>query len=311
MHKADASGSVPLLPLGALMLAASMSSWAQTASPTQAAPQPDAPASAPAPADATPGKTLAPVIVTGTRDRARQTYQSGTTSLGKVPVPAKDIPQSLTIVNEKLIHDQGRDNLKDVLENVIGITFEAGEGGRVGDNIRLRGFSAAGDIYLDGMRDIAQYNRDTFNTDRVEVLRGAASMLFGRGSTGGVINQVSKQARGMTEQEVNATVGTQGYQRYQGDFNFKLENDAALRINAMVTDGDGRGDNAGASTHRRGLALDYRLGIGTANEFEVSYYHLHYNDRPDWGSMAGRHHHRRINFGTAWTATSRTTRQMS
>src|SRR6185503_1121530 len=76
------------------------------------------------------GKTLAPVTVTGTRDRAAQTYQSGITSVGKVPVPAKDIPQSLTVVNDKLIHDQGKDSFKSALENVIGITFEAGEGGR-------------------------------------------------------------------------------------------------------------------------------------------------------------------------------------
>lgn len=264
------------MPLGALMLAVSVSSWAQSTLPAASS---EAPLSS-VPVDA---KTLAPVTVTGTRDRAARTYQSGITSVGKVPVPAKDVPQSLTVVNEKLIHDQGKDSFRSALENVIGITFEAGEGGRVGDNIRLRGFSAAGDIYQDGMRDIAQYNRDTFNVDRVEVLRGAASMLFGRGSTGGVINQVSKQPRLITEHEVNATVGTDGYQRYQGDFNFKLEGDAALRINAMATDGDGRGDNTGASTHRRGLALDYRFGIGTANEFQVSYYHLHYQDKPDWG----------------------------
>lgn len=255
-----------LLPLGALMLAASVSAWAQSL-PTET---PDS-------------KTLAPVTVTGTRDRAAQTYQSGVTSVGKMPLAAKDIPQSLTIVNEKLLHDQGKDSLKSALENVVGITFEAAEGGRVGDNVRLRGFSAAGDIYLDGMRDIAQYNRDTFNIDRVEVLRGAASMLFGRGSTGGVINQVSKQPRLITEHEVNATIGTQGYQRLQGDFNFKLADDAALRINAMTTDSRSRGDIASAQTHRRGLALDYRWGIGTADEFQVSYSHLHYNDRPDWG----------------------------
>ncbi|MGV8804194.1 MAG: TonB-dependent receptor [Polaromonas sp.] len=263
-----------LLPLGALMLAASVSSWAQSTAPTEAAAQS---------ATQAEGKALAPVTVTGTRDRAAETYQSGITSVGKMPVPAKDIPQSLTVVNEKLIHDQGKDSFKSALENVIGITFEAGEGGRVGDNIRLRGFSAAGDIYLDGMRDIAQYNRDVFNTERVEVLRGAASMLFGRGSTGGIVNQVSKQPRLITEHEVNATLGTHNYQRVQGDFNFKLEGDAALRINAMATDGDGRGDNTGAATHRRGLALGYRLGIGTANEFELNYYHLHYNDKPDWG----------------------------
>jgi catecholate siderophore receptor len=255
-----------LLPLGALMLAASVSGWAQNRPPETA-----------------DGKTLAPVTVTGTRDRAVRTYQSGITSVGKMPLAAKDIPQSLTIVNEKLLHDQGKDSLKSALENVVGITFEAAEGGRVGDNIRLRGFSAAGDIYLDGMRDIAQYNRDTFNIDRVEVLRGAASMLFGRGSTGGIINQVSKQPRLITEHEVNATIGTQGYQRFQGDFNFKVAGDAAFRINAMTTDGKGRGEIAGAETHRRGLALDYRWGIGTSDEFQVSYSHLHYNDRPDWG----------------------------
>ena len=271
------------------MLAASFGSWAQSTAP---APQAPASAAAAASAAATPAtsaapaasaKTLAPVTVTGTRDRLGQTYQSGITSVGKMPVPAKDIPQSLTVVNDKLIHDQGKDSLKSALENVVGITFEAGEGGRVGDNIRLRGFSAAGDIYQDGMRDIAQYNRDTFNVERVEVLRGAASMLFGRGSTGGIINQVSKQPRLITEHEVNATVGTGNYLRLQGDFNFKLADDAALRINAMTTDGDGRGDKASATTQRRGLALDYRFGIGTANEFEVSYYHLNYNDKPDWG----------------------------
>ncbi|MBC7609672.1 MAG: TonB-dependent receptor plug domain-containing protein [Polaromonas sp.] len=171
-----------LLPLGALMFAVTVSGLAQSV-----------------PTETSDGKTLAPVTVTDKRDRAAQTYQSGTTSVGKVPVAAKDIPQSLTVGNEKLMHDQGRDSFKSALENVVGITFEASEGGRVGDNIRLRGFSAAGDIYLDGMRDIAQYNRNTFNLDRIEVLRGAASMLFGRGSTGGIINQVSKQPRLITE----------------------------------------------------------------------------------------------------------------
>jgi catecholate siderophore receptor len=277
----SASSDKTLLPLGALMLAVSVSGWAQSITPTPSTGTTTATSST----SATPveGRSLAPVTVTGTRDRASQTYQSGITSVGKMPVPAKDVPQSLTVVNEKLMHDQGKDSFKSALENVVGITFEAGEGGRVGDNIRIRGFSAAGDIYTDGMRDIAQYNRDNFNTERVEVLRGAASMLFGRGSTGGVINQVSKQPRLITEHEVNATVGTKGYQRYQGDFNFKLDDDAAFRINAMATDGDGRGENASASTHRRGLAMDYRFGIGTANEFEISYYHLHYNDKPDWG----------------------------
>ena len=254
--------SKALLPLGAMLLLSSTANWAQTDSSNT---------------------TLAPVTVNGQRDTTLGSYQSGLTTVGKTSLAAKDIPQSLTIVNDKLIHDQGRDSLKAALENVVGISFEAGEGGRVGDNIRLRGFSAAGDIYLDGMRDIAQYNRDIFNTERVEVLRGAASMLFGRGSTGGIINQVSKQPRMQTAQEINTTIGTDNYRRIEGDFNIKTSDDAALRLNLMATDGDGRGDNAGASTHRRGLALDYRWGVGSADEFQVSFYHLNYSDKPDWG----------------------------
>lgn len=267
-----------LLPLGALMLAASMGSWAQTFTAT-----PSTPAATATTATQVEGKTLAPVTVTGKRDRATQTYQSGVTTIGKVPVAAKDVPQSLTVVNEKLIHDQGRDTFKGALENVVGITFEAGEGGRIGDNVRLRGFSVAGDIYLDGMRDIAQYNRDTYNYDRIEVLRGSASMLFGRGSTGGVLNQVSKTARLATENEVNVTAGN-NYLRATGDFNIRTDEDAAVRINAMTTDGSAKGGKV--STQRRGLAFDYSLGIGTANEFSFGFYHLNYNDKPD--NLGGR-----------------------
>ena len=264
-----------LLPLGAMLLAGSMGAMAQS-------PVPDLPltetATAASPSEA---KTLKTVTITDIRDRTHQSYQSGLTTVGKAPAAAKDIPQSLTVVTEKLIHDQGKDSLKEALQNVPGITFEAGEGGRIGDNIRLRGFTVAGDIYLDGMRDIAQYNRDTFNLDRIEVLRGSASMLFGRGSTGGVVNQVSKLPRLMNQNEVNTTVGTGNYLRVDGDFNIITGEDAALHVNAMTTDWDGRADKAG--THRKGLALDYRLGIGTADEFVLSLYHLDYKDKPDLG----------------------------
>ncbi len=267
------SHNFELLPLAALMLAGSVSAWAQVG---------PVPGNANANEPGTPEtKSLKTVTITGARDRSVQTYQSGVTSVGKTPAAARDIPQSLTVVTEKLMHDQGKDTLKEALQNVPGITFEAGEGGRIGDNIRLRGFTVAGDIYLDGMRDIAQYNRDTFDLDRIEVLRGSASMLFGRGSTGGVVNQVSKVPRLIDQNEVNATVGTGNYLRLDGDFNIVTGEDSALHFNAMTTDWDGRADKAG--THRKGLAADYRTGIGTDNEFLFSLYHLEYNDKPDLG----------------------------
>ena len=101
-----------------------------------------------------------------------------------------DIPQAITTVTNQLMHDQQTSSLRDALRNVSGLTFNAAEGGRAGDNMMLRGFYTFGDIYLDGMRDTAQYNRETFNLEQVDVLRGSAAMLFGRGQAGGVINQV-------------------------------------------------------------------------------------------------------------------------
>ena len=91
------------------------------------------------------------------------------------------------------MQSQGATSLASALRNVPGLTIGAAEGGTIGNNINLNGFSARTDIYLDGMRDRGQYYRDTFALEQIEVLMGPSSMLFGRGSTGGVINQVLKK----------------------------------------------------------------------------------------------------------------------
>ncbi len=128
---------------------------------------------------------------------------------GGVPMAIRDIPQSVTIVNSALMQAQGATSLADALRNVPGITIGAAEGGSIGNNFNLRGFSARTDLYLDGMRDRGQYYRDVFSLDAVEVLQGPSSMLFGRGSTGGVINQVSKLPSLTPFANVGLTVGTQ------------------------------------------------------------------------------------------------------
>ena len=101
----------------------------------------------------------------------------------------------MNIVPEPVIRQQAITSLQEALRNVPGITFTAAEGGVSASQIFwLRGFPAGGDLFLDGVRDIGEYNRDLFNIDRVEVLKGPSALAFGRGSTGGVINQVTKIA---------------------------------------------------------------------------------------------------------------------
>ena len=110
----------------------------------------------------------------------------------KLPKTLRNTPQSVTLVTKALMEEQGATRLEDALRNVPGVTLNAGEGAARGDTVNLRGFSAFNDFFLDGVRDAAVYNRDSFNLEAVEVVKGPSATLFGRGSTGGAINQVSK-----------------------------------------------------------------------------------------------------------------------
>ncbi len=253
----------------------SMNSWSQdtAASPVNAAPT----------AESGDYKTLKPVVV---KERAeapegKDAIRATTSSVGKGNQALRDIPQSLTVVTEKLIVDRNLDTVKDVLHSTAGVTFLAAEGGE--EDIRLRGFSlaATGDIFLDGMRDAAFYDRDTFNYDRIEVLRGSASMLFGRGSTGGAVNQVSKVPQLVNEKNATLTVGNYQYRRLVAELNQKTGETSAFRIAGMHTKGENNG--AGSSLDKQGVSLAYRFGIGERNEFQASLYHLENNNGMNYG----------------------------
>ena len=252
-----------LLPLGAMLLAGSMNAMAQTGDPDS--------------------KTLGTVIVKEKADVAegKDAYRAAETGMGKGRQQLRDIPQSITVVTEKLIDDRNLDTVKEALKNTAGISFLAAEGGE--EDIRLRGFSlqGTGDVFVDGLRDPAFYDRDTFNLDRLEVLRGSASMLFGRGSTGGAVNQVSKTPRLIDDHQIDVTVGNYGYRRVVGDFNLKTDDSAALRLNVMDTRADNNG--AGSSIDKSGIAGTYRWGIGERDEFSVGFYHLDNNNGMNYG----------------------------
>lgn len=248
-----------MLPFGALMLAASVGSWAQNAAQS-------------------PGPTLGTVTVTEQAEvQGKDHVQTRKTSIGKGTQDIRDIPQSINVITEKLIDDVKLDTLKDALHYSAGITFAATENGTDQD-IRLRGFPVAtvGDLLIDGMRDPSQYDRDTFNLDRIEVLRGSASMIFGRGSTGGVINQVSKQPLLADQTDLVGTVGTGGYYRGTVDLNKRLGEDSAFRLNAMWN----KADNGGAKVDKYGIAPTYSWGLGSRDEFTVGLFHLNVDNVP-------------------------------
>jgi len=258
--------SPPLLPLGALVLAGSLG----------------APALAQQPPDEVAG-TLGTVTVrdaaTGDGSTNSKTQlRASRTEIGKGKQALRDIPQSVTVMTEKLMQDRNLDDFREVLRTTAGVTFQAGETGE--EDVRLRGFSlgTAGDIYRDGLRDAPLIERDTFNDDRVEVIKGSASMLFGKGSTGGVVNQVSKQPFLMTQHEAALTLGNGNEKRVHGDFNWQTGQDAAFRLNVLAHDAD----NWGAHQRKLGIAPTLRWGIGTRNEFSAGLYHLDVDGRSNF-----------------------------
>ncbi|WP_042423603.1 TonB-dependent receptor [Comamonas granuli] len=245
------------------MLAASVGVQAQTSAPAE--------------------KSLGTITVKEQAEapEGKDSVRATETTIGKGRQQLRDIPQSVTVVTERLIDDRNLDTVKEALKNTAGITFLAAEGGE--EDIRLRGFAlqSTGDMFINGMRDPAFYDRDTFNLDRVELLRGSASMLFGRGSTGGAVNQVSKAPRLIDAHQVDLTLGGHQYRRATGDFNIYTGENAALRINAMSTTADNNG--AGSSIEKKGIAASYAWGVGTRDEFAVSLYHLDNNNGMNYG----------------------------
>ncbi|MEC3768075.1 TonB-dependent receptor [Cupriavidus sp. SS-3] len=112
-------------------------------------------------------------------------------SATKTEAPLRDVPQTVNVVTADVMRDQHATSMQDALKNVPGVSFSHGDGQR--DQVSIRGFTAIADQFVDGIRDDALYFRDMSNVDRVEVIKGPAAVLYGRGSSGGLINRVTKK----------------------------------------------------------------------------------------------------------------------
>jgi catecholate siderophore receptor len=204
----------------------------------------------------------------------------------KYTQPLRDIPQTLMVIPQEVIEEQGATTLRDVLQNVPGLTILAGEGGTpAGDNLTLRGFSARNDIFVDGVRDLGAQSRDPFNLEQVEVVKGPASAFTGRGSTGGSINLVSKSPLARAQYSGSLVLGSDATKRASVDVNQPLHGlgeGAAFRLNVMGHDADVAGRNA-VTTRRWGVAPSLAFGIGTPTRVTLSYLKLDQDNVSDYG----------------------------
>lgn len=277
-RSADPRGARRSAHVVALLVAHSLSGAVQdqpTPGPGTPEGQPTRDPSTPVPATNAPIR-LEPTVVTGSAE---------VVSLPKFTESIRDTPQSISVITRQEMTEQGIATLRDALRNVAGLSLAAGEGGSQGDNLTLRGFTARNDIFLDGMRDFGSYYRDSFNYDQVEVLKGPESVVFGRGSTGGVVNQREKSPELSSFVAGSFGLGTDLTRRATLDINEAVPafgNGTAFRLNLMGHESDFAGRDI-AENRRFGVAPSLAFGISSSTRMTLSYLHQSEDDIPDYG----------------------------
>ncbi|OZB73690.1 MAG: TonB-dependent siderophore receptor, partial [Halothiobacillus sp. 14-55-98] len=204
----------------------------------------------------------------------------------KFSQPLVDTPQTITIIDQALIKQQGATTLTEALRNTPGVsTFYLGENGNTttGDSVYMRGYDASSSIYVDGVQDLGAISRDMFNIEQVEVIKGASGTDYGVSSPSGSINLVTKQANLRDSAAGTLELG-QSYTRATADVNRALDGvkGGAVRINVMGQKADVPGRDS-LENNRGGVAASVALGLGTANRLWFDAMYLKQNNVPDGG----------------------------
>jgi catecholate siderophore receptor len=225
------------------------------------------------------------ITVMGARDDIR----NHTTGLAaSVSTSVRDTPQVVNVVSQDLLQQQKVTTLEQALRDVPGITVAIGEGGTLaGDQFKIRGLDANNDIYTDGLRDFGVYTRDSFDYQEVQVLKGPSGAMFGRGTTGGAINTLSKKPSTVRDfTALDASIGMGPSYRGAADINHRMNDTTAIRLNLMGTRaGVVRRDKV--HSDRYGVALSAGVGLGTRTSFVVNVLHQQDDRIPDYGLIIG------------------------
>lgn len=247
----------------ALLAIAPLSGLAQTQSETSAA-------------------TLPAVSVYGIDDTSQSYNPPDSSSATKIDAPLRDIPQTVNVVPAQVMRDQHANSLQDALKNVPGVSFSSGDGQR--DQVSIRGFTAIADQYVDGFRDDALYYRDLSNVERVDVIKGPAAVLYGRGSSGGLINRITKKP-GEDITQLGLSYGSWNDRRLELDLGRATESGSmAWRLTGAVEKGDSYRDKQ--FLDRKAIAPSAMLRLGEDTTFLIQTEFLEERRVTDFGIPA-------------------------
>lgn len=203
--------------------------------------------------------------------------------------PLAETPATISVLTEQAIEESGETDLRDILDNQPGITVGTGENGNAfGDRYIIRGHEARSDVFVDGLRDPGMTTRESFAVEQIEITKGPSSTFAGRGSTGGAINSITKQASTDYDfTKVDLGIGTDDYYRGTLDANFRLSDSAAVRVNGLYAYEEVPGRNF-SDRERWGVAASALLTPTDTLRILLDYYHLTADDMPDLGGYVPR-----------------------
>jgi len=211
-------------------------------------------------------------------------YKARTSGDERHTRPLAETPQSITVLTQAAIADSGNTDLKQILAAQPGITLGTGENGNAfGDRYIIRGQEARSDVFVDGLRDPGMTTRESFAIEQLEISRGPNSSFAGRGTAGGAINAITKQATNAYDfGKVSAGFGTDRHARLTVDVNHAFGERFGLRANALYGDEDVP-DRKPAYRRRGGLALSGLYAPSDRLNIVADYYGLRARDNPDLG----------------------------
>ncbi|MBF4246403.1 TonB-dependent siderophore receptor [Vibrio anguillarum] len=212
---------------------------------------------------------------------SQQTQHPVVATATRTATPTKLVPQTINSLPAEQLSAFNPSSLSAALVGTPGI--DAVNDTRF-DSVTIRGFAASNDFYLDGFRDDMQYTRDLGNIESVEILKGPAAVLYGRGSTGGIINRVSKTPQKGQASSINARIGSHDYQRLAADLSGELHDDVQVRLNMAQEDSNSFRD--GVEGKRTLLAPSLRWAIKDNLDFLIQYERNEHHRTPDRGIPA-------------------------
>jgi iron complex outermembrane receptor protein len=196
----------------------------------------------------------------------------------RTSTPVRYVPQAIDSIKTENVADYGTNDIGDALSGIPNVSSSADT--RF-DSLRIRGFDASNDFYLDGIRDDSQYKRDLHNIERVEVLKGPAAVLYGRGSQGGIVNRVSKLPEFGRRSTIEAQGGSEDLRSLYTDLSTDPSENLSLRLNMGNMDENSFRD--GVSGNRQLFAPSMSWQLTPDLNWLVQYEYSRYNRTPDRG----------------------------